>query len=370
MNRIVRHAIILSLALAGTAQAQVPLAISGPLTGPNAVFGLQFKTGVEQAVEDVNAMGGILGQKVVVSTYDDQSDPQLGVDIAKKIAESGAKLVIGHFNSSVTEPASEIYYANEILMITPSSTTTRITERGMWNVFRTCGRDDQQGKVAGAYIVQNFKGKKVAMAHDGTNYGIGFADETKKIMNSRGMTEVLFEGVRLGQTDFSDLISRIKASGADLVFWGGLHTEGGLLVKQMREHGVNAVMMSGDGITSDEFARIGGAATEGTLMTFSQDPRARPEAKAVVEKFRAKRFEPEAYTLYSYAGVQVIKQAAEAAKTLDAKKIAAQILTGMRFKTVIGELSYDKKGDITRFDFVMYMWKKTPSGRITYVEIR
>ncbi len=138
----------------------------------------------------------------------------------------------------------------------------------------------------------------------------------------------------------------------------------------MRDQGVRAPLMGGDGITDDEFAAIAGPGAEGTLMTYGPDPRKRPEAKAVVEKFRAKNFEPQAYTLYSYAAVEIIKQAAEAAKSLDPKKVAEQIKSGMKFKTVIGELSYDKKGDVTRLDYVVYVWKKDPSGKITYAEIQ
>src|SRR5262249_42736645 len=160
----------------------------------------------------------------------------------------------------------------------------------------------------------------------------------KKKMNSGGMKEVLYEGINLGEKDFSALVSKIKAAGADLVYWGGLHTEGGLIVRQMRDQGVKAPLMGGDGIPSDEFASAGGPAVEGTLMTYGPDPRRRPEAKGVLEKFRAKKFEPEAYTLYSYAAVQIIKQAAEAAKSLDPKKVAAQIHSGQKFKTVIGDI--------------------------------
>jgi branched-chain amino acid transport system substrate-binding protein len=188
-------------------------------------------------------------------------------------------------------------------------------------------------------------------------------------MNKGGMKEVLYEGINIGDKDFSALVSKIKGSGADLVYWGGLHTEGGLLVRQMRDQGVKAPLFGADGITSDEFASIGGPGVEGTLMTFAPDPRKRAEAKAVIEKFRAKKFEPEAYTLYSYAAVQVIKQAADAAKTLDPKKVAAQIKSGQKFKTVIGELSFDKKGDITRPDYVVYVWKKGADGKITYEEL-
>jgi branched-chain amino acid transport system substrate-binding protein len=357
-------------AFAGSAAAQIKMGVAGPITGPNAAFGAQLKNGADQAVADINAAGGILGQKITLSYGDDVSDPKQGVSVANKFVGDGVKFVIGHFNSGVTMPASEAYQENGILEITPSATNPKITERMMWNIFRTCGRDDQQGAVAGAYIVQHYKGKKVAIVHDKTTYGQGLADETKKFINPKGIKEVLYEGINIGDKDFSALVSKIKASGADLVYWGGLFTEGGLIVRQMRDQGVKAPLMGGDGITDDEFASVGGPGVEGTLMTFPPDPRNRAESKAVVEKFRANKFEPQAYTLYSYAGVQIIKQAAEAAKSLDPKKISDTMHSGMKFKTVIGDISYDKKGDITRLDYVMYVWKKDTSGKITYVEIK
>src|SRR4051794_16676698 len=358
-----------AIAFASAAQADIKMAVTGPLTGPNAAFGAQLKNGVEQAVEDINATGGILGQKIVLSYGDDVSDPKQGVSLANKFSGDGVKYVVGPFNSGVTMPSSEVYQENGILEITPSATNPKITERGMWNIFRTCGRDDQQGEVAGKYILTKFKGKKIAIVHDKTTYGQGLADETKKAMNKGGLKEVLYEGVNVGEKDYSALVSKIKASGADLVYWGGLHTEGGLIVRQMRDQGIKAPLMGGDGITSDEFASIGGPGVEGTLMTYGPDPRKRPEAAAVVKKFRDKKFEPEAYTLYSYAAVEIIKQAAEQAKSLDPKKVAEVIHSGKKFKTVIGEMSYDKKGDITRPDYVMYVWKKDASGKITYVEL-
>lgn len=352
---------------AGLANAQIKLGVAGPITGPNAAFGAQLKNGVEQAVEDINAAGGILGQKITVSIGDDVSDPKQGVSVANKFVGDGVKFVVGHFNSGVTIPASEVYQENGMVVVTPSATNPKLTERKMWNVFRTCGRDDQQGAVAADYIVKNMKGKKVAVVHDKTTYGQGLADETKKAMNAKGVKESLYEGVNTGEKDFSALVSKIKASGAELVYWGGLHTEGGLIVRQMRDQGVKAVLMSGDGITSDEFATIGGPGVEGTLMTFPPDPRQRPQAKAVLAKFEARKFNPEAYTLYSYAAVEILKQAAEQAKSLDPKKVAEVMHSGKAFKTVIGDIAYDKKGDITRPDYTMYTWKKV-GDKITYVE--
>ena len=370
MKKITTLGLALSFAVAtaGTAAAQVKFGVGGPITGPSAATGAQMKNGVDQAATDINAAGGILGQKITVSYGDDVSDPKQGVSVANKFSADGVKFVIGHYNSGVTIPSSEVYQENGILQITPASTNPTVTERKMWNIFRTCGRDDQQGQVAGEYIVKHFKGKKIAVVHDKTTYGKGLADETRKAMAKGGMKEVLYEGVNTGEKDYSALVSKIKQSGADLIYWGGLYTEGGLIVRQMRDQGVKAPLMGGDGITSDEFASIGGPGVEGTLMTYGPDPRNKPDAKKVVEEFRAKKFEPEAYTLYSYAGVQIIKQAAEAAKSLDPKKVAEKMHSGMPFKTVLGDISYDKKGDITKLDYVMYIWKKDASGKINYVE--
>ncbi len=359
----------LAVAMAGTASAEVKFGITGPITGPNAAFGAQIKNGAQQAIDDINAAGGIQGQKISAEVGDDVSDPKQGVSVANKFAGDGVKFVVGPFNSGVTMPASEVYQENGILVVTPAATNPKITERKMWNIFRTCGRDDQQGAVAGGYILKHFKGKKIAVVHDKTTYGKGLADETVKAMAKGGMKPVMYEGINIGEKDYSALVSKIKSSGADLVYWGGLHTEGGLIVRQMRDQGVKAPLMGGDGITTDEFASIGGPGVEGTLMTYGPDARNNPAAKEVVAKFRAAKFEPEAYTLYSYAAVQIIKQAADAAKSLDPKKVAEKMHSGMKFKTVLGDISYDKKGDRTNLDYVMYIWKKNADGKITYVEM-
>jgi branched-chain amino acid transport system substrate-binding protein len=361
-------AVGLSLALAGTASAEIKFGMAGPITGPSAATGAQMKNGVDQAAADINAAGGILGQKITVEFGDDVSDPKQGVSVANKFAADGVKFVIGNYNSGVSIPSSEVYQENGILQISPASTNPTLTERKMWNIFRVCGRDDQQGAVAGQYIVKHFKGKKIAVVHDKTTYGKGLADETVKAMAKGKMKPVMYEGINTGEKDYSALVSKIKQSGADLVYFGGLYTEGGLIVRQMRDQGVKAPLMGGDGITSDEFAAVGGPGVEGTLMTYGPDPRNNPNARKAVAEFRAKKFEPEAYTLYSYAAVQVIKQAAESAKSLDPKKVAAKMHSGMKFKTVLGDLAFDKKGDLTKLDYVMYVWKKDGSGKITYVE--
>ncbi len=356
------------LAFSGTAWAELLVGIAGPITGPNAAFGAQLQKGAEQAAADINAAGGINGEQIKVVVGDDVSDPKQGVSVANKFVADGVKFVVGHFNSGVTDPASDVYAENGILMITPSATNPKITEKGLWNVFRTCGRDDQQGAVAGAYLAANFKDAKIAVVHDKTTYGQGLADETKKAANAAGITEAMYEGINAGDKDLSALIAKMKEAGISVVYFGGLHTEAGLLMRQMADQGLKATFMSGDGIVSNELASIAGDAVDGTLMTFAPDPRKNPASKDLVEKFRAAGFEPEAYTLYSYAALQVMAQAAAKAGTNDTQKVAEAIKASGPWATAIGELGYNEKGDITRPDYVMYTWKKGDDGKYTYVE--
>jgi branched-chain amino acid transport system substrate-binding protein len=362
-------ALAAALAFSGAANAQVKFGVAGPITGPNAAFGAQLVNGTQQAVDDINKAGGILGQQLTLEQGDDVSDPKQGVSVANKFVGDGVKFVLGHFNSGVTIPASDVYAENGLLFVTPSATNPKVTDRGLWNAFRTCGRDDQQGLVWAEYARDHLKGKKIAVVHDKTTYGKGLADAALENMHKFGVKEVLYEGVNTGEKDYSAIVSKIKESGADFVMWGGLHTEGGLIIRQMRDQGMNTVMISGDGIVDNEFASIGGPGVEGTLMTFGPDPRNNPTAKDVVAEFKAKNFDPEGYTLYSYAGMQIMKQAAEQAKSLDPKKVAEVMHSGKPFHTVIGDIAYDKKGDRTSVDFVWYVWKKGDDGKITYKQM-
>jgi branched-chain amino acid transport system substrate-binding protein len=362
-------ALLAALAFSGAASAQIKMGVAGPITGPNAAFGAQLVQGTTQAVEDINKAGGILGQQITLEQGDDVSDPKQGVSVANKFVGDGVKFVVGHFNSGVTIPASDVYGENGILFITPSATNPKVTDRMLWDAFRTCGRDDQQGMLWAELARDKLKGKKIAVVHDKTTYGKGLADAALDNMHKFGIKEVLYEGVNTGEKDYSAIVSKIKESGADYLMWGGLHTEGGLIIRQMRDQGLKTVMISGDGITDNEFAQIGGPGVEGTLMSFGPDPRNNPAAKDVVAEFKAKNFDPEAYTLYSYAAVQIMKQAAEKAKSLDPKKVAEAMHSGMTFHTVIGDIAYDKKGDRTSVDYVWYVWEKAPDGKITYKQM-
>jgi branched-chain amino acid transport system substrate-binding protein len=368
MKKSLLSAVALSamVVFSGSAWAEVLIGVAGPITGANAAFGAQLQRGAEQAAADINAAGGINGEQIKVLVGDDAADPKQAISVANKFVADGVKFVVGHFNSGASIPASEVYVENGIMQISPASTNPTFTDRGLWNTFRTCGRDDQQGAVAGAYIAENFKDAKVAIIHDKTPYGQGLADETKKALNAAGVTEVIYEGVNVGDKDFSALIAKMKDAGTTLIYWGGLHTEAGLIIRQSADQGLKAPLFSGDGIVSDELAAIAGDAVIGTLNTFAPDPRLNPAAKDLVEKFRAAGFEPEAYTLYAYAAVQVIAEAAKKAGDLDPQKVAEAAKSGGPFATALGELSFDSKGDITKADYVVYEWKKGDDGKISY----
>jgi branched-chain amino acid transport system substrate-binding protein len=345
-----------SLTLSGAALAQdVTVAVAGPMTGDEAAFGRQMQNGAQQAIADFNAAGGVLGKKLALDVEDDACDPKQARSVAEKIASAKIPFVVGHYCSSSSIPASEAYAEGNVLQITPASTNPLFTERKLWNVARVCGRDDQQGLVAAAYIAKNYKGKNIAILDDKSTYGKGLADETKKALNKAGVTEKMSESYNKGDKDFNAIVSRLKLEKIDLVFVGGYHQEAGLILRQMRDQGLQTVLMAGDALADKEFASITGPAGEGTLFTFGPDPRNKPTAKAIVEKFMANKIDPEGYTLYTYAAMQVWSKAVAKAKTTDPKKVMDTIKGGS-WDTVLGKMEFDAKGDIKTIDYVVYKW--------------
>ncbi|MEJ2124950.1 MAG: branched-chain amino acid ABC transporter substrate-binding protein [Alphaproteobacteria bacterium] len=356
---------LLAVAMLGLGLAATPalaedltIAVNGPMTGKEATFGAQFKSGAEAAIADINAAGGVLGNKLKLEMGDDACDPKQAVALANKTAGMKPAVVIGHFCSGASIPASSVYSEHGIPMISPASTNPDLTDKRPGpNVFRVCGRDDQQGSVAGAYLAKEFKDKNVAIIHDKTAYGQGLAEETKKSMNAAGKKEVLFEAITPGEKDYTALVTKLKQANVDLLYLGGYHTEGGIIVKQMRKQGLNAILMGGDALVSQEYWQIVGEDGEGTLMTFSPDPRKTPGAAELVKKLRAKGIEPEGYVLYTYAAIQTWKQAAEKAKSVKHDDVV-KALKDTKYETVIGTFTFDKKGDPSLPPYAVYKWSK------------
>jgi branched-chain amino acid transport system substrate-binding protein len=363
MNRFVRSVILaaaLTLGAGGVSAQVIPIAVVGPVTGSNAALGEQMTRGAKMAVADINAKGGVLGKKLALIIADDACDPKQAVAAANDVVGKNVVFVAGHYCSSSSIPASAVYNEAGILQITPASTNPALTDdaakKGWNNVFRSCGRDDVQGGIAGKYLADHFKGKRVAIIHDKTAYGKGIADETKKAMNAAGLNEAMYEAITQGDKDFSALISKTKQANIDAIYFGGYQTEAGLIVRQARDQGLKAQFIGADALVTEEFWKITGAAGEGTLMTFPPDPRNVPAAKAVVEKFMAEGYNPEGYTLYTYAAIQAFAAAADKAKSLKVDDLS-KALKSMTVDTVVGPLSWDKKGDVTDPKYVFYVWK-------------
>ncbi len=342
---------------ASAASADIVIATAGPMTGQYASFGEQMKAGAEQAVADLNAAGGINGEKVVLEIGDDVCDPKQAVAVANDFVGKGVVFVAGHFCSGSSIPASAVYEEEGILQISPASTNPKLTDEGGPNVFRVCGRDDQQGLVAGNYLASKHGGENIAVIHDKTAYGKGLADATLAAMKTAGKDETLYEAYTAGEKDYSALVSKLKQNAIDVLYVGGYHTEAGLMVRQMRDQGMKTLLISGDALVTQEYWDITGDAGEGTLMTFSPDPRKNPKAAPLVKTFRDKGVEPEGYVLYTYAAIQVFAQAVTAAGSANLDPVL-KAMSGGKYDTVLGELSFDAKGDVTLPGYVFYEWSK------------
>ena len=359
MNKLSLGAFALfSVLFAGPAMADdIVVGAAGPMTGGQATFGRQMRDGAEQAVADINAAGGVLGRKLRLEIGDDACDPKQARSVAEKLSGMGVAVAVGHYCSSSSIPASDAYVDGNVLQITPASTNPLFTDRSLWNTFRTCGRDDQQGGFAAGYLAKNFKDKNIAIINDKTTYGKGLADETRKALNRAGVKEKVVEAYNKGDKDFAALVSKLKLNAIDIVYDGGYHQEAGLIVRQMRDQGLKTILMAGHALATREFSSITGPAGEGVLITFPPDPRKRPSAVAVVKKFKDKGIDPEGYVLYTYAAYQIWAQAAAKAGTIDPQKVAATMRAGT-WDTVLGPISFDKKGDITAGGWAVYRWDK------------
>ena len=337
-------------------KAEILIATAGPMSGPYAWSGEQYRLGSEMAVQDINAAGGLLGKQVQLIAGDDAADPEQAIAVADKFVGDGVVFVAGHWASGASIAASKIYEQAGILMISPSSTNPKLTDEGGSNIFRVCGRDDRQGVVVGDYLADKWGQKKIAIVHDGTAYGEGLADETRKHLNKRGMSEALYQAYVPGDPDYSPLISELQATGIEVLFVGGYAADAGLMIRQARDQGYDLQLVSGDALSSQDFWLMTGPAGEGTLFTFFPDPRVNPDNAGLVERFRANGFEPDGYTLYAYGAVQTWAQAVKAAGTLQLEAVIDSLRTHS-FDTVLGELDFNEKGDIKSSGFGWYVWQ-------------
>jgi branched-chain amino acid transport system substrate-binding protein len=341
---------------AAPAFAQVKIGVVGPLTGPNAAFGAQLRIGADQAMQDINAKGGVLGKPVQEIVLDDACDPKQAVTDANQLVNDGVVFVDGHYCSASTIPASMVYTENGILEISPSSTTPKYTDAGSKYTFRTCGRDDEQAKVAAAYLVSHEKGRKIAVLDDNSTYGKGIADQMRLDLGKLGDAPTDSQSYTAGDKDFSALISRLKADDIGLVYVGGYYADYGLLMRQGAAQGFHPLWVSESATATNATWQIAGAAAEGSLFTFPPPPAQNPAAAAVVAELKAKNEDPGSYLLYSYAAVQVWAEAANKAHSTRPLKVARELKAAGPWPTVLGPISFDHKGDPVKINYQVYQW--------------
>jgi branched-chain amino acid transport system substrate-binding protein len=359
-------ALAATLAFAPLAHADITIGLMAPLTGPVAAIGAQIKNGAETAVEEINKKGGVNGEKLVLKIADDAGEPKQGVSAANQLIADDVRFVVGPVTSGVSIPASVVFAENGALMVTPTATSPELTARDLSTVFRTCGRDDQQAEVAAKFVAETFKDKKIAILNDKGQYGKGLADAFKASLNAAGINEVFNDALTPGEKDFSALVTRLKSEGAEVLYFGGYHPEAGLLVRQMKDAGLNLQLIAGDGLSNSEFITTGGDAANGTIYTNAADALKNADSKAAAEALQAKNIPAEAFTLNAYAAVEVIAAGiTKAGSTDDAEAVAEALKDGAAIPTAIGALTYGETGDLTSQSFSVYKWE---NGKTVAVE--
>jgi branched-chain amino acid transport system substrate-binding protein len=347
------------------AAEKLKIAVVGPITGPVARYGEMQMVGAEMAVDQINAKGGVEGMMLEFVPMDDVCEPKQAVAVANQVVNEGIKFVVGHLCSGSTQPASDVYDEEGILMITPAATNPAITDRGLTMVFRTIGLDSQQGPVAGNFIVDKLKPKNMAVIHDKQQYGQGIATSVKETVEGKGVNVVLFEGVSKGQTDFSALITKMKKANVDVVYYGGYHPELGLILRQSREQGFDAKFMGPEGVGNKDISAIAGPAAEGLLVTLPADFSQDPANAELVQAFKDKQQDPSGpFVMPSYSAVQII---ANTITALGGRTDPEQVAATMRknsYNTPIGKVEFKENGDLKEFQFVVFEWHadatKTP----------
>ena len=357
-------AVIFAVVGAASAGAEILIGMAGALTGPNAYQGEQQQQGVEMAIADLNSAGGVLGQSLRLISVDDACDSGQAVAAAHKLVAEKVVFVVGHQCSGASIPAAGVYERAGIIQMTPASTNPRLTEEGRPNVFRICGRDDQQGAIAGAYLAARGRDAKIAILNDGSVYGKGITEETQRHLRQNGGVETLFDEIETGLSDYSPLITKLQTAGIQIAYFGGYYREAAILIRNAREQGYNLQLVSGDSIASEAFVQVTGEAGEGTIFTSFRDPRRNPGVASLVERFRQTGFEPEGYTLYSYGAVQAWAQAVAKAGSVEPQAVMIALRSN-EFDTLLGRVSFDAKGDVRQPGFEWFIWR---SGRYVPLE--
>ena len=347
----------IALIMSNAALAEdIKIAVVGAMSGPVAQYGDQEFTGAEQAVADINAKGGIKGNKLQIVKYDDACDPKQAVAVANKVVNDGIKYVIGHLCSSSTQPASDIYEDEGILMITPAATAPELTARGYKMILRTTGLDSDQGPTAAKYIIEKVKPQRIAIVHDKQQYGEGLARAVQDGLKKGGANVVFFDGITAGEKDFSALLARLQKENIDFVYYGGYYPEMGQMLRQARATGLKTQFMGPEGVGNASLSNIAGDSAEGMLVTMPKRYDQDPANKAIVDALKAQKKDPSGpYVWITYAAVQSLATALDRSGSKEPLDLVKD-LKAHGANTVIGPLNWDEKGDLKGFEFGVFKW--------------
>ena len=341
----------------GAADADVVIGVAGPMTGSLAEFGAQIAAGAKQAVADINAAGGIKGQSLRLEIGDDACDPKQATAVAERMVADNVALVVGHLCSGTAISASAVYSAARVVNISPAVGASAFTDaRPAPGVFRLVGRDDVEGQLVGNMLANNRSSLETAIVDDGTPEAKTRTDAALSTLSRLGQSIGLSISLTNGDQDYSSVVSTLKSRNVDIVYFAGGAAEAGALVRGMKEQGLQATLIGGETLADPQFAISGGDAIVGTIMIAPPDPTRLPEAAGVVAKLRAEGIEPTAYAIDTYAAVQVWAKAADA-EDLDFDHVVQSLGTGT-FATVIGNISFDPKGNLKQSAVGFSIWAK------------
>ncbi len=349
-------------------EVTVKLGHVAPMTGPQAHLGKDNENGARLAIDELNAQGLEIGGakvKFELIAEDDQADPKQGTIVAQKLVDAKVNGIIGHLNSGTTIPASKLYSDAGLPQISGSATNPTYTQQGFKTAFRVMANDVQQGKALGEFAAKQ-GAKSVAIVDDRTAYGQGLADEFKKSAEAAGLKVVATEYTNDKAPDFKAILTKIKSKKADLVFFGGMDAQGGPMAKQMKDLGIKAKFLGGDGVCTPEFMKLGGEATEGQYCSLPGMPLEKlakgPEFKdKFVKKFNA---EIQLYSPYVYDAVMVMADSMKRANSVDPVKYLAEV-GKTSYDGVTAKISFDEFGDLKGGAISMYQYK---GGKLEYVE--
>ena len=349
--------LVVAFAVAGCApktSAVIKVASVSPLSGTQAAEGVAIKDGAQMAVDEQKAAFSRLGFTLMFDPQDDQADPKVGVSVAHElVADKEVLAVDGHYNSGVAIPASEVYVTDNLCEVSPANTNPAVTDRRLPDVNRICARDDEQGPYGADYAFNMLKAKNIYIIDDKTTYGAGVADQFEKRAKADGANVLAHDGIDQGDTDFSAVLDKVGAAKPDLLYFGGMFPEGSLILKQMRDKGINAIFMGADGMDDPQMVQIAGNDVIGAYYTTAAgDVTLTPQGAAWTAQFKAKfGIDPGAYAVYGYDAMNVILQGIQTAITDNGGKMPSrlQVSQAVRatkdFQGISSKVTFDDKGD-------------------------